>query len=558
MIHDSDNLFQSHLRELHDILTSQLRSAGILANIHTQEDVRGIRTEQKKLLSSCRKFYQNIRDNFKNYGTEQDSSQLSIFIEHTISFNKELNTLKEKLFNHTFANMIRNSLFPKIQDVIDAIKKAINAIQKSMHIASQSDSWASKVNMDIQLCLYIQDNMINLHEKEISDIIYTNLGKLTDLIKSKNSHLWRETIHTEHLKEHLNIVKLLFERTDISNDHITNALEQAVELGNIELITYIIEQSRANRDDYIQILFNKNLHISYEREPKTPWYQLENIASTYNKNISQLYTQAHHFTQNHSDVSKQPRWSAVNEFLKIKLTILPPHNAPHNVLILAGQKLGYPLNNKGICNGYTMRWIEASLLKQQPKFFNRIDNIMLMHSLLSKEYTLEQLKQKPEWKNVLWDIKAFYESLFLYQNTELARSILAQYVNQYDIHVISSIAASDEIEKIGGIKRSSILRYDEFSKQGLSRTLELLKQQIKKSQYQEIVCFLLNGCSETGLHLINITYYPATSSWQWMDINLKKIFSANTLAELIDVLDNIEFIELLNTKYFELYRTFCN
>ncbi|MBM4222919.1 MAG: ankyrin repeat domain-containing protein [Gammaproteobacteria bacterium] len=448
MTQDSAHLFQSHLKELHDILTHQLKCAGIVAEINTQENLTGISANQKKLLSSCRKFYQKIEDNFKNHVTKQSLYQISVFIEDIISFN--------------------------------------NAIEKPIQSSDVLDSWASKTSIAIQLHLNIRDN-----------------------------------------------------------------IERAIDLGNIELIKYVIEQSHVNRETFIQILFNKNLDISYEREPKTPWYQLEHIADTYNKNISKLYSQAQNFIQKKSNPSKKPRWSAVKEFLKIKLTI-----PTHDELIIFGQRLGYPLHNDGLCNGYIIRWIEATLLKQQPKFFNRMTRIMTLNSLLNEKNTLEQLSKQSEWYDVLWDIKAFYESLFLYQNPKFARAIFSQYVSQDDIHVISLIASCDEIKKIGGIKRSSILRYDEFSKQGLSRTLELLERQIQQSHHQKPVCFLLNCCAKNGLHGINITYHPIESFWQWIDINLKKTHSANTLSELMDTLDKIPSSASFNKKYLGFYSTF--
>lgn len=192
----------------------------------------------------------------------------------------------------------------------------------------------------------------------------------------------------------------------------------------------------------------------------------------------------------------------------------------HNDLIQFGKKLGYSLNDKGICRGYTMRWIEATLLKQQPRFLNRTYKIKALNRLLNEGKTLEELKKQTEWLDIWWDIKAFYESLYLFQEANELMSIFAKKLKQQDITEISELASSDELLMLGGIKHSPILRYDEFSKDGLLTTLGKLEEKIIASQYQEPVCFILSCSKKGGSHAINATYYPSDGTWQWMDVNL--------------------------------------
>lgn len=225
----------------------------------------------------------------------------------------------------------------------------------------------------------------------------------------------------------------------------------------------------------------------------------------------------------------------------------------HNDLIQCGKKLGYSLDDKGICQGYTMRWIEATLLKQQPRFLNRTYKIKAFNRLLNEGKTLEELKKQTEWLDIWWDIKAFYESLCLFQEASKHKSIFAKKLTQQDIAEISELASSDELLMLGGIKHSPILRYDEFSKKGLLTTLGKLEEIIIASQYQEPVCFILSCSRKEAGHAINATYDPSDGTWQWMDVNLP-IQRPDRLHHLKYAFSHELFWE--NLPYFECFDSF--
>lgn len=117
------------------------------------------------------------------------------------------------------------------------------------------------------------------------------------------------------------------------------------------------------------------------------------------------------------------------------------------------------------------------------------------------------------------DIKAFLESLLLFQYAELSANILKKPLSQENRKEISTIASSQAMEEAGGFKVSQPIYYGNFDKVDFRYLLTKLQEKIKKTDYIDPIPFLLNCTSQSGaLHAISIVYKPG-GLWQFMDIN---------------------------------------
>jgi len=47
----------------------------------------------------------------------------------------------------------------------------------------------------------------------------------------------------------------------------------------------------------------------------------------------------------------------------------------HNAVIKLGLALGYPIDDKGCCQGFTLKWLEACFINQETQFIERVQKI---------------------------------------------------------------------------------------------------------------------------------------------------------------------------------------
>jgi len=509
---ESDDVFERHLKSLKEQLTEQLNAAGIRQAIDEDSGfTQELNENQQKLFEICRDFYNQTKvsitgetvpfletsdlapsSSYTFITDYLDGSQTRTQIQ-TLGLSDVLKTFESELqekFPHKVqvlenlskyggmpSNFVffKDLLFPQMQDTVDKLSQMMSK--------SNETSWTAGITKDIQLYQQLLQ-AIKSSDSDLAQIKYIfaeNPTKFLDLIKSKG-----------YL-----------------------ALDYALETKSSDLILFLIQISGDQKENWLQILFDKN-----KAKPRIDQGILENIAF-------------------------------MNDTKTLKFYDYDFFSPNHSYLIICGKQLGYPLSEEGICQGFTMRWIEATISNHQTRFLNRIFIIHKLNRLLNEGHTLDQL-ERPEWKEILWEIKAFYESLYLYQEEHISSSILKMRINQTDIDEISEIAASDEIrkEQIGGIKSSAILRYDEFNQHGLLSTLMQLEEKIEACEYDEPICFLLTCLGDKGIHAINVTYYPRTKTWQWMDINYP-IQAPKKLNELTN------FTGIPAPLYFQQYDTFC-
>ncbi|WP_419420956.1 ankyrin repeat domain-containing protein [Legionella sp. D16C41] len=183
--------------------------------------------------------------------------------------------------------------------------------------------------------------------------------------------------------------------------------------------------------------------------------------------------------------------------------------------------LGYG-NEDGLCNGFSLRWLEASLLgkEEQQRFENRIKLIASM----TTEYLVDAINKTKAKKGEnltdkdyeLIDIIRFYDSLTLFQLPgDWAFLFNRSFLNQENIEVLSTLASSEEIEKKGGLKPL----YSEpliLSKEEIETYLIKLGQVFDTTANlsTEPIGILLG--SEN--HTVALTYQPS-QGWSFRDSN---------------------------------------
>ena len=140
----------------------------------------------------------------------------------------------------------------------------------------------------------------------------------------------------------------------------------------------------------------------------------------------------------------------------------------HRTLIQIGSNLGYFEENlAGICNGFTMKWLEACLLNERDIFDRRlqrlldnpptlfeVDNIKKIIKQAGRSYNKDTLTA--DQKEII-DISAFYDNIVLYQNPERYQEWYSETLTQRNIDKMSVLASSEEIAKQGGL---SAVHYD--------------------------------------------------------------------------------------------------
>ena len=145
---------------------------------------------------------------------------------------------------------------------------------------------------------------------------------------------------------------------------------------------------------------------------------------------------------------------------------------------------------------------------------------MLLEKKHFHEVSLADLTDIELQTSDIIDIKAFLESMILYQYPSLISAIKNKTLNQHSVDEISSIASSDAMQDEGGFFEGKPIYYGIFQRCELESILNELQQTIKKSGYQKEIPFLLSLISSRkNLHTVSIVYKSNSPHWLFMDIN---------------------------------------
>lgn len=176
----------------------------------------------------------------------------------------------------------------------------------------------------------------------------------------------------------------------------------------------------------------------------------------------------------------------------------------------------------GLCNGVTLRWLEACMLGEEHIFDARLKTI----STLDNTNTISKINAaiqagKPLTSEDLnghdvHDILSFYDSLDLYQFPQNSASLFDAIHTQTDFEPISQLASSEKMQERGGLKKisekSMIYNEDE-----IKAYLDEVARAIEDSGAtpdESVGVNLFNRYHFTGL------IYTPTKGWKYMDIEL--------------------------------------
>lgn len=243
----------------------------------------------------------------------------------------------------------------------------------------------------------------------------------------------------------------------------------------------------------------------------------------------------------HFQIKPKDNPFVVDEIKSINTQYLPHRSTilTHRNLIDCAKKLGYSPNEGGICYGFSMRWIEACFLGAQDTFYKRLKKIYKLNKLLSSGCSLDKIQHSTIWKNKLLNIRAFFESLMLYQSPHHFKAVFNQELGQNDISDVSKLAASDDMMQLGGLQQTAPFKYGSFDSHELMHFLQEIENLVDEQNYQDLLCIRLNLYSAAGGHSVCLMYHPPSKDWQFMDVN--QMNSAKTHFKLSHLNDAISF-----------------
>ncbi|MGQ3887656.1 ankyrin repeat domain-containing protein [Legionella sp. CNM-1927-20] len=194
----------------------------------------------------------------------------------------------------------------------------------------------------------------------------------------------------------------------------------------------------------------------------------------------------------------------------------------HEALIDLYEALNYQQDLEGLCYGFAIRWLEASLLseEEQQRFENRIQlieftplNMLLKQIAEAKAKKGKNLTQSDK-ENL--EILSFYDSLELFHNLSKWFFLVNETrQSQERCENISIIASSEAIKERGGLKRLYSAPFI-FTKEELENYLNQLGQQLEPLSIfsNAPIGFLLTS----DVHTVALIYKPG-QGWTYRDSN---------------------------------------
>ncbi|WP_419420113.1 ankyrin repeat domain-containing protein [Legionella sp. D16C41] len=196
----------------------------------------------------------------------------------------------------------------------------------------------------------------------------------------------------------------------------------------------------------------------------------------------------------------------------------------HAALFNLYYALGYPSNIEGLCHGFAIRWLEASLLGEEElqRFERRIHYIASMPTeeliAVINHTTAKQGQNLTALDRNILEILSFFDSLALFHMPHRWPAIINNpHIRQHEIENSSPMASSEAIHKKGGLKElhSAALILTEAE---IADYLDKLGVLFETSAVlsKDPIALLLGGED----HSIGLTYQPGYG-WNCGDINQK-------------------------------------
>lgn len=227
--------------------------------------------------------------------------------------------------------------------------------------------------------------------------------------------------------------------------------------------------------------------------------------------------------------------------------------ARHRSIINLGVELGYFEDEKGVCNGVTLAWVEACFSGEEDVFNERVELIGSYDNTASFRQQINTIKEKAKQHErlstqdmELLDVLAFFEKISLYQNSIGYKQLFDDTLGQHDQDKISTVVASDKVQAQGGIttlsSKASIYSVEELKQHFLAISSVITKA--SPSSNDEVSVLI-----RTSTHAMAVVYKTVPTDkgisgyWNFMDINCDDNF--------IIPVENIDaFINYIHGRYF--------
>ncbi len=179
--------------------------------------------------------------------------------------------------------------------------------------------------------------------------------------------------------------------------------------------------------------------------------------------------------------------------------------------------LDYTQDKGGVCQGISLRWLEAYLLDAEQKFNEHIQSIVNDGEKLRSTHKARKKNQPVTFTKKQVTTLAFCDSLMLYQDSVEYSALFGRYLWQGDVEAISVFASSDKIISRGGLTQiySEPGIYTEMEiKQYLDDLAAILKSHLPLSKESFGIILSSNN------HTIALGYKPCglDGEWKLMDI----------------------------------------
>lgn len=191
----------------------------------------------------------------------------------------------------------------------------------------------------------------------------------------------------------------------------------------------------------------------------------------------------------------------------------------HDAIVDAYVSLGYSADDKGCCQGTSLRWLEASFLNEEPLFHKRLLKLVAYGAHLKNALEAVKAKQGENLTredNYLIEIQSFMDSLCIFQAPDEQQGLFnKRHVYQDNIDEVSTFASSEAIQRLGGLTKvySQPLIYNEEEIANYLNDLATAIENHCPHPGKKVGILLSNYA-----HTMALTYTTG-GGWCFMDIN---------------------------------------
>ncbi|MFI4918284.1 MAG: ankyrin repeat domain-containing protein [Legionellales bacterium] len=208
----------------------------------------------------------------------------------------------------------------------------------------------------------------------------------------------------------------------------------------------------------------------------------------------------------------------------------------HMDVVRLGKKLGYDhLIFDGVCHGFALSWLSAALVKDEHRFYQRIETIQsswfLPRKIQAIKKKLQQRVSLTNYEMNLIELLGFYETVSVYQAPYRLELPVARFLQYSDTEALFNIIQSKKLENLGGISVLDPLFFIDTKKEAADYFSRLART-VETAGCQSLVGYLLLS----PRHAMALTYDSKLQQWQFMDVNQwpPVLFNRNDTLNLVN------------------------